>query len=522
MMFLVSMLLFVLLIGTVMAIHEFGHFIVAKRNNVLVYEFSIGMGPSIFQKRKGETLYSVRLLPFGAYVALAGEDLLATLPNRGQQIAVNLKDNTVVEIYKSFDDTANYDVVGVYENGDITDKNNNGMYITISGNTFRVSRNATVQYNDKMFQVAPYDRCFDSKSKKARVATLFAGPLFNIFLAAFLSIIIYLGTGTIDYSDMSSMELTNNYSRTLFEEDDVIKAVNGTTVEDWNQYSRVIYGNVADNDPNTPILENFVFTVLRDGEEIDIPVTPVIIISSIGIASNNTISDKVVIGTTNSALDNQGLKVGTEILAVDGNYINSWSEFASYMETVGQKTGNTCEDDEDVELLVSNDGKESTVVTQAYTDCFLEDLGATEFAYSFGIRPPSKIFISDLLLSPITGTKNLIASAITQVKILFTSSEVGVNDLVGPLGLFAMTSDIAKSGAITFIYFMAFISVSIGIFNLIPLPILDGGRIAFIGYEAIFKKPVKKEVEDAIMSVTVLLFLFLTIYILFNDFFRFF
>ncbi len=520
---LISLLLFAFLIGTVMAIHEFGHFIVAKKNGVLVYEFSIGMGPSVYQKKKGETLYSLRLLPFGAYVALAGEDVLATLPAKGTQVAVKIKGNEVVEIHKYFDDTTGFDLVGIYENGDLTDKNKNGMYITISGNTLRVNNEAKVQYKDKMFQVAPYDRCFDSKSKKARAATLFAGPLFNIILASILCFVIYLGTGTPDYSDMSSMELTSEYSRSLFQEDDVIIAVNGIEVNNWYDYSSAIYKNVSDDDTNTPILDEFTYTVLRDGSEIDIQVVPTMYFSSIGFASDNSVTDKLVIGVSNSELENNGLKVGTEILAINGNPVNTWSEFAGYMEEIGQKIDSDCgTGDIYVELLVSNNGKQETVQQKTYSDCVLEDLGADEFGYSFGISPESKIVFSDLLLSPFRGTKNLLSSAVSQIKILFTSNELGVSDMVGPIGLFAMTSDIAKNGVITYLTFMAFLSVSIGIMNLLPLPILDGGRITFIGYEAIFGKPVKKEVEEAIMTVTIFFFLALTIYILFNDFFRFF
>ncbi len=533
---LISMLLFAFLIGTVMAIHEFGHFIVAKKNDVLVYEFSIGMGPSIYQKKKGETLYSLRLLPFGAYVALAGEDVLATLPVKGTQVAVNLKNNEVVEIYKVFNDLTygdidgvakeckkKYDVIGVYENGDLTDKNKQGMYITISGSSFKVSKEATVQYKDKMFQVAPYERCFDSKSKKARAATLFAGPFFNIILASILCFIIYLGTGTPDYSDMSSMELTSEYSRSLFQEDDEIIAVNGIEVNNWYDYSSAIYKNISDDDTNTPILDEFTYTVLRDGSEIDIQVVPTMYFSSIGFASDNRVTDKLVIGVSNSELENNGLKVGTEILEINNEPVSTWSEFAGYMEEIGQKTDSGCgTGDIYVELLVSNNGREERVVQKTYSDCVLEDLGADEFGYSFGISPESKIVFSDLLLSPFRGTKNLLSSAVSQIKILFTSNELGVSDMVGPIGLFAMTSDIAKNGIITYLTFMAFLSVSIGIMNLLPLPILDGGRITFIGYEAVFGKPVKKEVEDTIMTVTVLFFLALTIYILFNDFFRFF
>ena len=63
-----------LIFGLIVTVHEFGHFICAKLSNIKVMEFSIGMGPKLLQKRKGETAYSLRALPVGGYCAMAGED----------------------------------------------------------------------------------------------------------------------------------------------------------------------------------------------------------------------------------------------------------------------------------------------------------------------------------------------------------------------------------------------------------------------------------------------------------------
>ena len=70
----VYILFAILIFGVLIGIHEFGHFIVAKACGVKVEEFAVGMGPALFKKQKGETLYSLRLLPIGGYCAMAGED----------------------------------------------------------------------------------------------------------------------------------------------------------------------------------------------------------------------------------------------------------------------------------------------------------------------------------------------------------------------------------------------------------------------------------------------------------------
>jgi len=72
---LINIIVFILVLGAIVFVHEFGHFIFAKKNGVYVYEFSIGMGPKLISKKKNETEYSIRLLPIGGFCSLAGEDL---------------------------------------------------------------------------------------------------------------------------------------------------------------------------------------------------------------------------------------------------------------------------------------------------------------------------------------------------------------------------------------------------------------------------------------------------------------
>ena len=73
--FIINLLLFIVILGVIVFVHEFGHFIFAKIAGVYVFEFAIGMGPKIFGWKKGETDYSIRAIPIGGYCQLAGEDM---------------------------------------------------------------------------------------------------------------------------------------------------------------------------------------------------------------------------------------------------------------------------------------------------------------------------------------------------------------------------------------------------------------------------------------------------------------
>ena len=70
-----GILVFAIVMTVLVSVHEGGHFIMAKKAGVLCHEFAIGMGPVIYQKKKGETLYSIRALPIGGYVSMAGEEV---------------------------------------------------------------------------------------------------------------------------------------------------------------------------------------------------------------------------------------------------------------------------------------------------------------------------------------------------------------------------------------------------------------------------------------------------------------
>ena len=77
----INIIIALLIFGIVVAVHEFGHFFVAKLNKITVHEFAIGMGPVVFQKEKNGTNYSIRAIPMGGFVAMEGEDEESDDPN---------------------------------------------------------------------------------------------------------------------------------------------------------------------------------------------------------------------------------------------------------------------------------------------------------------------------------------------------------------------------------------------------------------------------------------------------------
>ena len=97
---------------------------------------------------------------------------------------------------------------------------------------------------------------------------------------------------------------------------------------------------------------------------------------------------------------------------------------------------------------------------------------------------------------------------------------VGLSDLSGPVGIFVATTSIAKGGIFSLLNWTAILSVNIGLFNILPLPALDGGRLAFLGYEAVTKKNPNAIVDNIIHLVGFFLFMALFVFVTFNDVLR--
>ena len=105
------------------------------------------------------------------------------------------------------------------------------------------------------------------------------------------------------------------------------------------------------------------------------------------------------------------------------------------------------------------------------------------------------------------------------LKYLFTG-KVGVNQLSGPVGIYSIVDSQSKEGFEAILYLVAYLSINVGIINLLPFPAFDGGRILFLIIEKVFKKPVSKKTENIIHSIGFMLIIGLLIYVTFNDILR--
>ncbi len=228
-------------------VHEFGHYYAAKKSGILVREFSVGMGPKIVAYRKNHTTYTLRLLPLGGYVRMAGaqEDDSEIQPGTMASLVINdddkvtkiitsskVYDANAVPVQISKADLVDDLVIEGYENGDET--------VT---KKYSVDHDATIVEEDGTeVQIAPRDVQLQSVSVWKRMITNFAGPFNNFVLAIVAAIIAAFMMGSVGNgsNQLGSIQKDSVAQKAGLKANDKILSINGKTTASWTDLSENI------------------------------------------------------------------------------------------------------------------------------------------------------------------------------------------------------------------------------------------------------------------------------------------
>ncbi|WP_264737223.1 RIP metalloprotease RseP [Cytobacillus firmus] len=266
-----TVIAFIVIFGALVFFHELGHLIFAKRAGILCREFAIGFGPKVFSFKKDETVYTIRLLPIGGFVRMAGEDPEMVEIKPGYRIGLILDDNEEVSkiILNNKDKYPNARIVEV-EDVDIEHALEIKGYVEgeeeESIQIFKISRSAVLVEDGNETLIAPYDRQFASKTLGQRTMAIFAGPMMNFVLAFIVFVLIALLQG-IPTNEPALGKLTPDgaaYEAGL-KEGDLVQSVDGAEISNWSDVVEIIRQNPS---------EELEFLVERNGQEYTIPVTP--------------------------------------------------------------------------------------------------------------------------------------------------------------------------------------------------------------------------------------------------------
>ncbi|SMP11848.1 regulator of sigma E protease [Desulfurobacterium pacificum] len=343
---------------------------------------------------------------------------------------------------------------------------------------------------------------FYAKPPWQRIVIALAGPIMNLLLAVvFFSLSFMIGRYVPTYQ-IEAAKVGNVLSaNSSLKSGDVILSVDGQKIRNWQEFSKVIALN-PDKTLNV--------VVERDGKKVTVPLkTGMDEKTGIGtvdvIPAIKPIVGKVIKG---SPAAKAGLKPGDVILQINGHEITSWRQV---VKLIGNSNGKP------VKILILRNGKKLTITVKPHLN---KQLGR----YTIGIIP--KFDVTFVRYSPIKAVEKGIEEFVSQSALFFTflykliTGQASIKSLGGPIMIAEVAGKAAQAGISSFIYFMAFISLQLGYFNLLPLPVLDGGLIVMFLIEMLRKKPLSASFREKFQQVGFALLALLMVIVFYNDIMR--
>ena len=439
---------FIIALGVLITVHEFGHFWVARRCGVRVERFSIGFGKALWRRTdKQGTEYVIALIPLGGYVKMLDE--------RAEPVAPELR-----------------------------------------------------------------HYAFNNKTVGQRAAIIAAGPIANFLFAIFAYWLVFI-IGVPGVRPVVG-EITPNSiaAQAQIQPGTELKAVDGIETPDWDAVRLQLVSKIGDehttlsvaqfgsNQRQDKTLDLRHWTFEPDKED------PV---SSLGMRPRGPQIEPVLSEVqVNSAASKAGLQAGDRIVKVNGQSLTQWMTFVTLVR-----------DNPDTPLALNIERQGSSLSLTLTPDSKQVNGKAEGFA---GVVP-KVIPLPDeyktvrqygpfsAILEASDKTWQLMKLTVSMLGKLITG-DVKLNNLSGPISIAQGAGMSAEFGIIYYLMFLALISVNLGIINLFPLPVLDGGHLLFLAIEKLKGGPVSERVQDFSYRIGSILLVLLMGLALFNDFSR--
>ena len=206
---------------------------------------------------------------------------------------------------------------------------------------------------------------------------------------------------------------------------------------------------------------------------------------------------------------NAGIRSNDLIISINGKKVKNWDKGIILLQTNNGET-------------VTFEVKKSDGRIEKYDVTPLEEVledGSKSYKFGLGAKSEKEYGFIKSLSYAYNRTVSLFASMFDTLKYLFTG-KVGVKQLSGPVGIYSIIDSQAKEGLEAVLYLVAYLSINVGVINLLPFPAFDGGRILFLIIEKISRKPISRKLENTIHTIGFMLIIGLLIYVTFNDIIR--
>lgn len=428
-----TLLAFVVALSIIVAVHEYGHYIVGRWSGIHADVFSLGFGPVIYSRVDSRgTRWQLAALPFGGFVKFMG-DADAASGKDGGKIS-NLTD-------------------------------------------------------------AEKRRTMHGAPLWARAATVAAGPIFNFILSIVVFMGLFLAFGvTAKLPVIGSMKPLPFQGQSLLPGDQIL-SVAGVDTPDFEAF--------VDATKDLPVTETVDYQVQRAGAPMGVT----------GPYPYPPVADGV---QPRSAASEAGIKAGDVILAVDGKPV---SAFEQVRTAVGASDGNV------MQFKIWRDGAAFDATMTPQRRDLPKDGGGFETRWLIGMS-------GGLMFVPELRTPGLFESGSLAVKRTWEAGTTNLSflwnvvignvstcNVSGPIGIAKVSGDAARQGIESFIVLIALLSTSVGLLNLFPIPVLDGGHLVFHAFEAVTGKPPSERALRVLMGIGLTALLGLMAFALTNDIF---
>jgi len=441
---------FIVALGILVAVHEFGHFWVARRCGVKVEKFSIGFGKSIWSKvGKDGTEYSISMIPLGGYVKMV-DSRIDDIPEHEKHLA------------------------------------------------------------------------FDQKPLWKRTSIVAAGPIFNFLFAIVAYWLVFLIGVPAVKPVIGEVTPNSIVAQAGIESGMELKSISGIKTPDWESVNMRLISHIGDDS---------VTMTLSSANEVGSEVTRTLDIrdwnfdpetqstmQSLGFKPYTPeIFTELAQVSEGGAAEKAGLQADDKIISINGNKISKWEEVVEAIRSHPETP---------MELTVLRQGEEqSFTLTPGSRELANKQLvGFAGIAPKVAEWPESYRFelqfgVFESIGKAIDKTGQVIGLTISMLKKLIVG-DVGLNNLSGPISIAKGAGATADYGLVYFLGFLALISVNLGIINLVPLPMLDGGHLLFFAIEAVIRRPVPEKVQEMGYKIGGAIIFSLMALALFNDFTR--
>ena len=441
-----TILAFVITLGILVSIHEFGHFWVARRCGVKVLRFSIGFGRILWRRtdRHG-TEFAIAAIPLGGYVKMLDESEEPVPPGE-------------------------------------------------------------------------LDQAFNRKPVLSRFAIVAAGPLANFLLAILALALMYMVGVRVLVPQVGEVLVDSPAAVAGIRPGDEIVAIDGTATPGWQAVNMALLAPIGESRALAVAVRQGADGAVRErevmlnnwlsGQEQPDP------LRSLGVVPY-TLTIPAVLGqlTDDGAAARDGLRPGDRVVNVDGEPVSDWMHFVSLVQNSSERP---------MRLLIERDGVQQDLVLTPNSRTVE---GVTTGFIGAGVQQVSwpDTMIRHLQLGPVEALAKGVSETWSLTTLTFESlwkmmvGLVSVKNLSGPITIAKVAGASLESGLESFLHLLAMLSVSLGVLNLLPIPVLDGGHLLFYLVEMVRGKPLSERAQTFGLKIGMTLVIGVMLLAMYND-----